>query len=75
LRICELALVGVFLTGCLGYFVVDAVWPSFYYQPIAAGKNVWLLTQLGCLVLLGLGVALGFADIGRAGRAMTPAAA
>jgi hypothetical protein len=72
LRICETALVGVFLTGCLGYFVVDAVWPSFYYQPIAAGKNVWLLMQLGCMVLLAAGVALAFADIRRAGRAITP---
>jgi hypothetical protein len=75
LRICETALVGVFLTGCLGYFVVDAVWPSFYYQPIEAGKNVWLLMQLGCIVLLGLGVALAFADIRRASRAIAPAAA
>jgi hypothetical protein len=74
LRICELALVGVFLTGCLGYFVVDAMWPSFYYQPVTAGKNVWLLLQLGCLVLFTVGVALAFAEIRRASRvvAATP---
>jgi hypothetical protein len=31
--------------GYPGYFVFDAVWPSFYYSPVADGKNAWLLEQ------------------------------
>jgi len=25
--------------------VFDAIWPSYYYSSVAAGKNAWLLAQ------------------------------
>jgi hypothetical protein len=56
----------MFLTGYVGYFVVDQVWPAFYYVPVTEGKNVWLFLQLGCMVLYALGVFLAFTGIGRA---------
>src|SRR5262249_12197689 len=31
LAICTVALVAMFLTGYVGYFVIDAMWPTFYY--------------------------------------------
>jgi hypothetical protein len=52
---CVVAVLGIFSTGYAGYFVVDAIWPDFYYLPIAAGKNVWLLAQLSCVVLYFIG--------------------
>jgi hypothetical protein len=45
LRLCIVGLLGVFAVGYPGYFVFDAVWPSFYYSPIPVGKNAWLLAQ------------------------------
>jgi RsiW-degrading membrane proteinase PrsW (M82 family) len=45
LRLCIVGLLGVFAVGYPGYFVFDAVWPSFYYSPVPAGKNAWLLAQ------------------------------
>lgn len=45
LLLCLVALLGIFAVGYAGYFVFDAIWPSFYYMPIAAGKNAWLLSQ------------------------------
>jgi hypothetical protein len=39
LRLCVAGLLGVFAVGYPGYFVFDAVWPSFYYSPVATGKN------------------------------------
>lgn len=48
--ICVWALIAIFLTGYVGYFVVDIFfWPGFYYLPIKAGKNVWLALQLACM--------------------------
>ena len=44
LWLCIIGLVGVFLVGYPGYFVYDAIWPSFYYSPIAEAKNAWLRT-------------------------------
>jgi hypothetical protein len=47
-------LIAVFLTGYVGYFVADRIWPTFYYSPVPAGKNVWLVAQaLSIPVLVG----------------------
>ena len=56
LWLCITGLVAVFLTGYVGYFVVDSIWPTFYYTPIAAGKNVWLGAQAVSIALYWLGV-------------------
>jgi hypothetical protein len=56
LWLCVTGLIGVFLTGYLGYFVVDHFWPTFYYSPVAEGKNVWLCAQLIFIVLYWLGI-------------------
>ena len=45
LPLCIAGLLGVFAVGYPGYFVFDAIWPSFYYSPIAVAKNAWLLGQ------------------------------
>lgn len=47
--LCTVGLLGIFFAGYAGYFIVDSIWPSFYYQPIEAGKHVWLLSQLVCV--------------------------
>ena len=47
--LCVLGLLGIFCAGYVGYFVIDRIWPGFYYQPIEAGKQVWLLGQLLCV--------------------------
>jgi len=56
LWLCVAGLIAVFLTGYIGYFVVDKIWPSFYYAPVAAGKNVWLLAQACAIGLYWLGL-------------------
>ena len=37
--LCTTALVAIFLTGYVGYFVVDATWPRFYYEPVSQGNE------------------------------------
>ena len=32
LALCTLSLIGIFLTGFVGYFVVNWIWPDFYYS-------------------------------------------
>jgi len=54
--ICRRSLIAIFLTGYVGYFVIDAIWPSFYSSPIKDRKNVWLLLQLACMVAYMVGV-------------------
>lgn len=45
LVLCHLGLIALFLTGYLGYFIIDSIWPGFYYGPITQGKNLWLILQ------------------------------
>src|SRR5215470_4073440 len=45
LWLCIIGLLGAFAVGYPGYFVFDAIWPSYYYTPVQAGKNAWLLGQ------------------------------
>jgi hypothetical protein len=63
---CVVGLIGVFLAGYPGYFFFDAIWPSFYYSPIPAGKNAWLLSQAFFIAVYLLGAVLMFGEIRRA---------
>jgi hypothetical protein len=63
LVLCIAGLLGVFAVGYPGYFVFDAVWPSFYYSPVVAGKNIWLLGQALFIALYFLGMMLAFNDV------------
>ncbi len=60
LALCIAGLLGVFAVGYPGYFIFDAIWPSFYYSPIAAGKNIWLLAQAFFIALYFVGLAMAF---------------
>jgi hypothetical protein len=66
LWLCIIGLIGVFLAGYPGYFVFDSIWPSFYYSPVAAGKNAWLLSQAFFIAVYFVGAVLMFGDIRRA---------
>jgi hypothetical protein len=70
LPLCMFALLAMFLTGYVGYFVVDAIWPTFYYSPVPEGKNVWLFMQLACMVVYAVGVLIAFNGIRRASYAL-----
>jgi hypothetical protein len=66
LRLCVVGLLGVFAVGYPGYFVFDAIWPSFYYSPIAVGKNVWLLGQALFIAVYLTGTVIMFNVVRRA---------
>ena len=56
LWLCVCGLIAVFLTGYVGYFVFDRIWPAFYYAPVATGKNAWLAAQSLSISLYWLGI-------------------
>lgn len=57
---CVIGLLGVFAVGYPGYFVFDAIWPGYYYSPVAVGKNTWLLGQAFFIALYFLGMLSAF---------------
>lgn len=66
LPLCIAGLLGVFAVGYAGYFVFDAIWPSFYYSPIAVAKNAWLLGQALFIAVYFLGAAMMTSAVWRA---------
>jgi hypothetical protein len=66
LVLCIVGLLGVFAVGYPGYFVFDAIWPSFYYSPVAAGKNTWLLAQAFFIAVYFVGLVVAFSAARRA---------
>jgi hypothetical protein len=66
LWLCIVGLLGVFAVGYPGYFAFDAIWPSFYYSPVAAGKNAWLLAQAAFIAVYFVGAILAFNGVRRA---------
>ena len=68
--LCVISLVGIFFAGYVGYFVVDAIWPEFYYKPVPAGKNTWLLAQLACILCYFIGAILGWQSLRKMLRAI-----
>jgi hypothetical protein len=45
LALCHIGMIALLITGYIGYFIIDMIWPGFYYTPISAGKNLWLILQ------------------------------
>jgi hypothetical protein len=60
LALCIAGLLGIFAVGYPGYFVFDALWPSFYYSPVLVGKNVWLLAQAFFIAVYFVGLVMAF---------------
>ena len=60
LLLCIAGLLGVFAVGYAGYFVFDAIWPSFYYSPIILAKNEWLLRQAFFIAVYFTGTLVAF---------------
>ena len=65
LLLCIVGVLGVFAVGYPGYFVFDPIWPSFYYSPIAVGKNAWLLGQAFFIAIYFAGTVMMFNAVRR----------
>jgi hypothetical protein len=60
LSLCIVGVLGTFLVGFPGYFVYDHIWPRFYYDPVPAGKNAWLIGQALFIVIYFIGLLRAF---------------
>ena len=66
--LCATGIIAEFVAGVAGYYAVAAVWPNFYYTPIAAGKVTWLALQAVCIAIYVVGVAWAYSGIKLAAR-------
>ncbi len=63
LWLCVIGLIATFLTSYVGYFIVNAIWPSFFYEPVADGMNAWIIAQSVSVALYLFGVVLAYVSI------------
>jgi hypothetical protein len=66
LALCFFGIIAEFVVGYLFYFVVNSIWPNFYFTPIDEGKHIWLGVQGACIALCLAGASLAAKGIGRA---------
>ena len=65
-RLCATGIIAEFVFGFPLYFAVNAVWPDFYFTPIAVGKWTWLGTQGACILIYLIGIMCAYGGVKRA---------
>jgi hypothetical protein len=68
LALCFYGIIAEFIAGYLFYFVVNSIWPNFYFTPVDQGKHLWLGVQGACIAFCFIGAVLAAKGIGRAMR-------
>src|SRR5215813_6156216 len=62
-KLCSYGLIAELVTAGVFYVVCNLIWPNFYFEPVQAGKNVWLAVQGISIAFYVVGVILAFSSI------------
>ena len=61
--LCSYGLIAELVTAGVFYVVCNLIWPNFYFEPVQAGKNVWLAVQGISIAFYVVGVMCAFSRI------------
>ena len=61
--LCSYGLIAELVTAAVFYVVCNLIWPNFYFEPVQAGKNVWLGVQALSIAFYVVGVIFAFSSI------------
>jgi hypothetical protein len=64
--VCAYGLIAELVTAAAGYAICNYFWPNFFFEPVQAGKNVWLTMQGICIAIFVIGVCYAVAGVRRA---------
>ncbi len=64
--LCAVGLIGELVTAGVGYVVGNKIWPNFYFEPVQAGKNMWLAVQGLSILVFTVGACYAVAGVRRA---------
>jgi hypothetical protein len=68
--LCAYGLIAELVTAAAGYVICDLLWPNFYFEPVQAGKNTWLVLQGVSIAVFVLGAFYAVAGVRRASRTL-----
>ena len=63
--LCAYGLIAELVTAAAGYAICNYFWPNFFFQPVQAGKNTWLVAQGISIAVYVVGLFYAFAGIRR----------
>jgi hypothetical protein len=66
LTLCAYGLIAELVAAGAGYAIFNLIWPNFYFEPVQAGKNLWLVLQGISILVFVIGLFYAFAGIRRA---------
>jgi hypothetical protein len=64
--LCSYGLIAELVTAAAGYVLCNYFWPNFYFEPVEAGKNVWLAIQGLSIAVYVVGLFYAVAGVRRA---------
>jgi hypothetical protein len=73
--LCGYGLIAELVTAGVFFVVCNLIWPNFYFEPVQAGKNVWLAVQGISIAVYVVGVMFAFSSIRNRSAALVPAMA
>ena len=68
--LCAYGLIAELVTAGVGYVACNYFWPNFYFEPVQAGKNVWLVLQGLSILVFVVGLFYAVAGVRRASSAL-----
>jgi len=64
--LCAYGLIAELVTAGVGYALFNYIWPNFYFEPVQAGKNLWLILQGLSILVYVVGLFYAVAGVRRA---------
>jgi hypothetical protein len=68
--LCAYGLIAELVTAGVGYVACNYFWPNFYFEPVQAGKNLWLVLQGLSILVFVVGLFYAVAGVRRASSAL-----
>jgi hypothetical protein len=64
--LCAYGLIAEIVAAGVGFYIGNMIWPNFYFEPVEAGKNMWLAVQGLSILVYFVGVCYAVAGVRRA---------
>ena len=66
--LCAYGLIAEIVAASVGFYIGNKIWPNFYFEPVEAGKNVWLAVQGLSILVFVVGLCYAVAGVRRAAK-------